>query len=299
VSLRATLAAIGLGAILPWLPYAAYVLSDLGDWRGQTSIYASRFELLNPRWYLDNVLQEFHRYGPGLGPLGPAWLLRPGFWFVAVALPISLFVLTRRALASDNAARTLLIPTLLFPVMFALFITLKLVNYTLLELPLFALAVAWGLVAVWYRRPRLRLPFIALVAAVTVEGGLALSNLERVAATTTPHATFAAETRRLIPPGARVLGLHTYWFGLEDLDYRSFLVPLNWADLGVPLDQALDELDPDVVLLDPRMRAYFDSLPPGGDGQRFRDWLDKHSARELGRVDDPTYGLMSVYLLSR
>jgi hypothetical protein len=105
--------------------------------------------------------------------------------------------------------------------------------------------------------------------------------------------------RQLIPRGARVLGLHTYWFGLEDFDYRSFLVPLNWADLGVPLDQALDEVDPDVVLLDTRTRAYFDSLPPGGDGTRFSAWLDKHSARELGRIDDPTYGLMTVYLLSR
>jgi hypothetical protein len=67
----------------------------------------------------------------------------------------------------------------------------------------------------------------------------------------------------------------------------------------VPLDQALDAVNPDVVLLDARMRAYFASLPPGGDGDRFQSWLASHNARELGRVDDPTYGLMTVYLLNR
>ena len=83
----------------PWLPYAAYVLVDLPDWRGQTAIYASRFELLNPAWYLNNLLQEYHRYGPGLGSPGPGWLSRPGFWSLLVALPVSLLALTRRALA--------------------------------------------------------------------------------------------------------------------------------------------------------------------------------------------------------
>ena len=65
---RASRAATGLivvGALLPWLPYAAYVLSDLPDWRGQTAIYAPRVEVLNPAWYAANVLGEYHRYGPG------------------------------------------------------------------------------------------------------------------------------------------------------------------------------------------------------------------------------------------
>src|SRR5204863_9557657 len=82
-------------AVLPWLPYAANVASDLSDWRGQTAIYATRFELLNPAWYLDNLAQEYHRYGPGLGPAGLTWLLRPGFFVLAVALPLSLWLLAR------------------------------------------------------------------------------------------------------------------------------------------------------------------------------------------------------------
>jgi 4-amino-4-deoxy-L-arabinose transferase-like glycosyltransferase len=266
---------IGAGAILPWVPYAAYVLSDLPDWRGQTAIYAGRFELLNPGWYLHNILEEYHRYGPGLGPFGVSWLSRPGFWLVLTALPVSLVFLTRRALRCDAAARAVVVPALALPLGFAVLITLKLVNYTLIELPLFALATAWGTYALWRAWPRLRPLMVALAVAVGLEGGLALSQLERASTNTTPYPTF------------------------QDFDYRSFLVPLNFADLGTPLDQALSDVDPDIVLLDARMRAYFQDLPPGGDGDRFRSWLASHSGEVIARVDDPTYGLMEIYRVKR
>ncbi|MBV8714170.1 MAG: hypothetical protein JOZ65_03795 [Chloroflexi bacterium] len=290
---------IALGALIPWLPYATYVLTDLPDWRGQTAIYASRFELLNPRWYLSNLVQEYHRYGPGLGPFGLEWLARPGFWFLLIALPVSLVALCRRALHCVGAARAVAIPALMLPLLFALLITLKLVNYTLVELPVFAIAVAWGLQTFWCAWPRFRFVLAAVLAAVALEGGVALLQLERAATTLTSYPTFVAEIRQSLPPGARVLGLHSYWLGLQDHDYRSFLVPLNWADLGEPLDQALSDVDPDVVLLDQRMRAYFESLPPGGDGDRFNSWLAAHSAQLVARIDDPTYGLMEIYRVSR
>jgi 4-amino-4-deoxy-L-arabinose transferase-like glycosyltransferase len=290
---------IALGAVLPWLPYAAYVLTDLPDWRGQTAIYATRFELLNPAWYAANLAQEYHRYGPGLGPPGVGWLLRPGFWLVCVALPLSLIGLTRRALACDAAARAIVVPALLFPVLFALTITLKLVNYTLIELPIFALAIAWGLLSFWSRGVWLKAVLGVASVAVVVEGSVALAHLEQAAATTTPYPTFIAEVRQYVPPDARILGLHSYWIGFQDHDYRSFLVPLNMTDLGVPLDQALSDIDPDVVLLDARMRAYFDSAPASADAALFQTWLARHDAQLLGQVDDPTYGLMEIYRVNR
>ena len=102
-----------------------------------------------------------------------------------------------------------------------------------------------------------------------------------------------------MPPGARVLGLHSYWLGLEGFDYRSFLVPLNLADEGLPLDQALSRVAPDIVLLDARMRAYFDAPEVQADHDRFYGWLTQHTAQVIGRIDDPTYGLMEVYRLGR
>ncbi len=290
-----------LGAALPWLPYVAYVLADVPDWRGQTLIYSTRFELFNPRWYLDNVVQEYHRYGPGLGPPGPAWLLRVGFWVSLVALPLSLFLLARRAIVhADPAARAIVVPAILLPVLFALSIKLKLVNYALVEQPLFALAIAWGTRALWLFRRSWARPLIAILAvAVVLEGAVQFVRLEQAAQTTTPYQTFIAQVRQYVPPGARVIGLHTYWFGLQDFDYRSFLVPLNWADEGLPLDEGLARVAPDVVLVDARMREYFNSPEVAGDRARFTLWLDQHGGTMIGRVDDPTYGLMEVYRVNR
>jgi hypothetical protein len=289
------------GAVLPWLPYAAYVLGDLPDWRGQTAIYANRFDVLNPGWYLDNVLREYHRYGPGLGRPGLAWLTRPGFWLLAVALPVSLVALLRRALGCDGAARAVVVPCLLFPVLFSIFITEKLVNYTLIELPLFAVAVAWGLVQLWRRSSRgwVRAALGIVLAATALEGGLALVHLEQAAPGTTPYPRFVSEVRAYVPPGSRVLGLHSYWLGMQDFDYRSFLLPLSLADNGMPLDQALTSVDPDVVLLDERMRTYFDSPEVAGDRARFYTWLTQRSGQLIGRVDDPTYGTMEIYSVKR
>jgi hypothetical protein len=183
--------------------------------------------------------------------------------------------------------------------LFALTITLKLVNYTLIELPLFAVAIGWGIVYVWQAHAWWRAALSVVSAAVVLEGSVALARLEQAAVATTTYPSYIAEVRQYVPPGARVLGLHSYWIGLQDHDYRSFLVPLNFADLGVPLDQALSDVDPDVVLLDARLRAYFDSPPAAADNALLAQWLARHDARLVGRVDDPTYGEMEVYSVNR
>ena len=119
---------------------------------------------------------------------------------------------------------------------------------------------------------------------------------EQAAATITPYPAFVSAIRQYLPSDARILGLHSYWLGLQDFDYRSFLVPLNWADEGLPLDQGLARVAPDVVLLDARMRDYFASAP---DGSRFEDWMTRHSAELIGRIEDPTYGVMEIYRTTR
>lgn len=300
------------GFVLPWLPYAAYVLSDIPNWRGQTRGYGDRFDLLNAQWYLENLLREPQRYGPGLGPAAPGWLLRAGFWSACVALPSSLVALFRRGWQQhDRAARVLVLPAVLLPILFALFIRLKLSNYLVAIMPFFSMAAAWGGVALWDRagrmlRPlRLRLALVIALVAVVGEGVSRIAALESAAAATTPYADFIGRVRQAISPtgtGARVLGLHNYWFGLENYDYRSFAVPILWADAvseprPVPLDEGLDRIAPDVVLIDSRLQAYFDeNTRRGGDSaDRFKRWLDRRGAERIGRIDDPTYGSMEIY----
>jgi hypothetical protein len=286
---------LAVGALVPWLPYAAYVLSDLPEWRAQVSGYADRFGLLDPRFYLSNLVDEPHRYGPGLGSPGLGWLLRPGFWTLLVLVPASVVALTRRAIRQhDPAARTIVVPTILLPVLFALLLRLKLVNYTLTFQPVLAIALAWGILrALSWLPHKARLLAGVLALAVVAEGVSRLALLETTPAT--PYATFIARVHRTIPAGARVVGLHNYWFGFEDTDYRSFVVPLAWMDPGgLPLAQGLDRLAPDAVLLDDRLRSYLTYDPRARAG--FETWLSTSRARLADQVDDPTYGLMQIYV---
>jgi hypothetical protein len=142
---------------------------------------------------------------------------------------------------------------------------------------------------------------VAVVGAVCVEGAIQLAGLEAMASTATPYTSFAQRIRQFVPPGAHVLGLHTYWFDFQDVEYRSFLVPLLLADEGVPLDQALNDAAPDtdVLLFDSRLKMYFG---PEGDASpidkaRFTSWLQGHQASLAGSVEDPTYGVMEIYRL--
>jgi hypothetical protein len=299
--------------MMAWLPYLAYVVTGITDFRGQTQNYGyeGRFDLLDPTWYWQNLLEEHRRYGPGLGPAGWSWLLRVGWWSTVLALPASVALLAARAVrAGDARARAVVVPLLTIAMLFALLLKLKLVNYSATLLPLAAIAAAWGFARLWRRLPSTswaawcRLALVALLAAVAWEGAGQMSSLESVAAHTTPYMRLADQLRQKIPAGERVLVLHNYWFGLADYDVRSFWVPLQWTDARlvpdpVPLDVALDRLAPGVVILDERMRAYFQRPGQGAPVPEataaFWRWMERRGARVVLRVEDPTYGTMEVY----
>ncbi len=305
---RAEIAAIALGFVLPLLPYIAYVLSELHDWRGQTRQYGNRFDLLNPTWYWRNLMAEYRRYGPGLGSLRSA-ALRVGFWSALVVLPASLIALAWRALRrQDSAARAIVVPLVVFPALFALLIHSKLVNYTVSFLPLAAMAAAWGSVTVWDRVKSVRharwvrLALALWLAAIIVEGARRIVVLEVAAKTTTPYYAYINRVRQHIPPGARVLGLQNYWFGLEEFDYRSFALPLWQTDPAyeprpLSFEEALEQVAPEVVLIDQRMRHYF-ATSGAAVAQQFDRWLKRHHGQLIGRVDDATYGVMEIYRLN-
>lgn len=137
-----------VGFALSWLPYIAYVLGDLYDWRGQTRGYGDRFDLLNLQWYLDNLLREPGRYAAGLGSAAG---LRVGFWSAVIVWPSSLGALAWRGLRhGDRAARVVVVPAIVIPLLFALLFHLKLINYLVTIAPLGAIAAAGGGVT-WVR----------------------------------------------------------------------------------------------------------------------------------------------------
>ncbi len=302
LSRRSTLGSMLLGFIMPLIPYVIYILGDVADWHGQTMGYAERFDLLNVNWYVQNFLHEPQRYGPGLGSIGFDWLLRPGFWSALIIIPCAVAMMWRQSL-SDRTLRVLAVPALGLPVLFALLIHLKLANYLLTIIPIFGIVSAWGVVSFWtWLRARKWLAAQVVVSAVLVanvfEGIARIGILEEAAASMTPYYTFIDRVRHFIPNGKRVLGLHNYWFGLESFDYRSFALPFLWQQSNnLSIDQGLDQIDPDVVLIDPRIRETF-----AGNVQAaatFQTWFDHHSVQLLGSVNDQTYGLIEIYRVTR
>jgi 4-amino-4-deoxy-L-arabinose transferase-like glycosyltransferase len=308
------LGALLVGFILPWLPYLAYVVQDVPAWRGQTSFYGDRFDLFDPAWYLENLRLEVYRYASGLEPGSPGTLLRPGWWMTVIGLSVSLLALAWRGWHRREAsARALAVPGLLMPVLFAVLIRLKLANYLVVVLPIWAVAISWGASAVWdwagRRAPArrgLRAALLVLLTLVALEGATRVVALERTAQTTTPYAQLTAQIRQALPPAARVLVLHAYWLGLHDYDVRSFAVPVLWTDpvyTEPPLSftAGLDRIAPDVVIVDPRMRAYFahDDARSQANAQALADWLTGHQAQRVTTFDDPTYGQFDIYQVPR
>lgn len=288
-----TLLALGVGFALPWFGYALYVLSDLEAWRGQIRIFAppARFSPLDWRWYATNLLSEPRRYGPGLDP-GWRALLRPALWSALLTIPPALVWLTRQ-----TRGRRLIVPLLVMPPLYALLIQPKLAAYLTMLVPLVALAVAWWGRAHWRTGGRgTRVALALLLVAVTIEG--AGSILRNARAPLPRHAEIATTLGTALPPG-RVLALHRLWIGLERREVRSWALPILQGTPGyyeplLELDVALDRLDPDVVLIDPRMRAYFADHPR--QASAWQQWRSEQGLERLNVLElGGGYGRIELY----
>jgi 4-amino-4-deoxy-L-arabinose transferase-like glycosyltransferase len=293
-----TLFYLGVGFVLPMLGYVAYVLPGWSDWLAQTQGYSPRFDLFNPSWYGQNLLHEVERYHPGFDSV---W--RPGLLATIIIFPLSLFWLIRRGWQGDSSARLVVVPAIVFPVLFALLIYLKLSNYLVTVLPVWLIMLAWGSWQIVTRQRSLilRVLLVGMGILVAGEGAGRIMVLSYLARTNTPYAEFAAALHTPIPPGSRVLGLHDYWLGFQDTDYRSWFVPLalaggRYEPFVQSIRTSLDQFQPQFVLIDPQMRNYLENSSP--EDQRvaaIKQWLMENHYASQYTVDDPTYGRIDIY----
>lgn len=313
------LAALAAGLLVPWTAYAVYVAGDLDAWRAQTRWYGERFRLTDLSWYLDNLARERLRYAQGLGPPGVAWLARPGLWTAALGLPFALVTRLSLARAGDAAstepgaavprrlaARALVLSVATLPALYASLLWLKLPAYRATLLPFTSLLLAWGLVALWRaekgappRRRVVRIALVALALAIGAEATGQIAARAHAASATTPWATFTARLRAALPDQGRVLLLHTYAFGLEARDVRSWLVPLALAEAGGErfsaerLARELDALAPAAVVVDDRVRDLFSRRPEVA--RAVDDWLRGRGYLAASTLFDATYGTFALH----
>lgn len=296
-----------LGFSLCCLPYLAYIAIDIEAWRGQSSEYLveGRLNLLDPSWYLNNLLREPERYKLGILQTTPTHLLmRIGLWSSFILLPTSLWKMARQAKDQAMALLPILIPAVLFPLLFALLIHTKMMNYILSYIPFWAIIIAWGTQQLWDRLSRQkRLGLWLWGSCILFEGTARMLVLEQAATTISPYAQFIEKLRTQIPLGARVMGLPNYWFGLEAVDYHAFVVPAYLA-IGhppLPFDEGMERLHPDIVLIDHRMNTVFENpnTEYGSLSIGFAQWRERHGLLRFGEVEDPSYGAIELWRITR
>jgi 4-amino-4-deoxy-L-arabinose transferase-like glycosyltransferase len=299
------------GFACPWLPWAAYAASGWPDYLGQMRINAPRFDLLNPTFYVDNVLH-------GEGPISLDWSartvrslswVRVGTWTMLLAGPAAVVTMAWDARRHGRAAESaLVIASLMQMMMFVALLKIKTLSYMIALWPLGVLLLAWFGVWLWDRRlPVLRLALLTLLGLIVAEGTTRVAHARRNARQTTPYDWYEAEVASCIPPGSLVLGLQHYWLGLRQYPYRTWLLPIDLANPlyyhePMSLDEALERVNPTVILVD----RYIDDLmkqamDPGNVNHRLSIGFEVFKARRSAKltcvIRDHTYGAMQVYLV--
>ena len=299
------------GFVLPWLPWLVYIASGWQDFVGQFRFVSERFEVLSPAFYIANAIH-------GRGPISVDWFLnvvadlplaRPGAWIVIAGVPVAAVVMASAASRHEDGngpAKMLAICGLVQCVMFLALLRAKTVNYMIGLWPFAPLMVAWLGVWLWDgRKAIVRVGLLVLLALILAEGGSRIALSSAAARRAAPYDRYMSQIQRCIPVGSRVLGLQHYWLGLRQYDYRTWLVPANYTyppyyHDPMPLDAALDKVNPDVILIDPIMRRYFEAASQPGHPsydrqQAYEAFMVRRRARLVCTIQNSTYGTMNVY----
>lgn len=296
------------GALLTWTPWLLYIAGGWQDYLGQQRFVAGRFDVLNPGFYAQNLLTEIERYRVVdlFDEIGRLQLTRPGLWITALGLPLGLALMLRRW----GAAATLAIGLVVHLALFALLLRQKHFNYMIAFWPLATLVLAGGGMWAWQRRRGLwHLALLVALLLVAAEGLANVGRRQTLGRQVTPYADYTAQVAVYIPEGSRVLGLQHYWLGLRQYDYRTWLLPLFMADPalypeGLTLEEALERVDPDVVLIDRHMAQLFSDMAQPAQRYhaflaQYQRFIERRSAVLVGVVEDEDYGQMQVYWVGK
>jgi 4-amino-4-deoxy-L-arabinose transferase-like glycosyltransferase len=303
------LAAGWLLAILPW---AIYVLQDLADYRGQMLRHESRFDLLNPGFYWNNLANEHYRYASWIGGSlrHPVLWPRAGIWLLVVGvLAANVLLLARLRRRQCLSDQLLLVALPVLGLLLALLLDYKRYPYTVLVLPFLALQVAFAIVVVWrwagQRATYARLALGVLLVASLLEGGVGIVHSLQIARSTTPYLQVTQAITRSIPLGSRILASQPYWLGLARYDVRSINLAFVLSDphyqlpRTLSMEQVIEQIDPEYVVVEDEFLTTYAQDPsrnPWAVAQwrMFGEYLGRHCAG-VDTIADSGYGKITVY----
>ncbi|MBI4630431.1 MAG: hypothetical protein HY740_01715 [Chloroflexi bacterium] len=284
---RATGLIIG-GAGVVWLAWIAVALLNWNYFVGQTTQYGDRFNVFNGAFYLQNLALEGQRYNLGIRNLQS--LMRIGLWMLVGGVPIAtVWVITKAARDQYRKALWLLVPSILFPILFALLIRVKTFNYLVSVAPFYALMVAWCIVTLFNIGRGARLAIILILTISALQSAWSIGTMQ--------FFVFYQQLRQVTPPQGRILGAPQYWLAMPQRDYRAAVLPFFLSNPRLnqhPLEfeEALTQIKPDIVFIDAHITDISDNY---GDHLRdtrqtpLRNFLLKHNARLVAKIAD-NYG---------
>ncbi|MGE0686588.1 MAG: ArnT family glycosyltransferase [Dehalococcoidia bacterium] len=310
------------------LPYAGLSLAYYDDFKGQAGTIDQRADFSDPGFYIDNLKDEPDRFlrplafkeiprgedprttPPQFLSLSETLTRRPSAKLaVIVGLPAALIFMAFWAVRDRNRGYQMLVLCLAGLVAeFALLDQTKFLMYWIPVVPFLSIgmaAVSWWLLS-RVREGRVQLAMggvaAALLLLIAAEGSVARLSGIRTANQSTNYASIGAALHETIPPGSKVVGSTSMWWGMRDMDYRSYFLffYLTRDDAGpykTTITGFLDDFQPDYVVLtglawgeleDHLIKAHYDEL---------LGYLDSHATivRTLQGPEFKTYGYIEVW----
>ena len=321
--------ALALGAMAVGLPYGLYILSDLDAFKGQAGTIDRRADFHDPGFYIDNLKREPDRFLRPLAfkevPRGadhffvdPQFLSvqetltrRPSAKLaVRVGLPLALAYTGWRAVKGRSRGDALLCLCLGGLVaQYALLESAKFYIYWIPIVPFLCIGV--GAVAMRLLQPpswnALRLAAAGLTAGllliVFAEGTVARWGGIRAAPDATNYERLAQEIHDYVPAGSRVVGSTSLWWGMRDMDYRSYFLffYLTRPDAGpykTTISGFLEDFEPEYLVLTRLAAGELETHLIARDFDDYRRYMEAH-ATLVKRIEGPVvikaYGFIDIW----
>jgi 4-amino-4-deoxy-L-arabinose transferase-like glycosyltransferase len=302
---------LAVAAALPFLPYAANVSQDWGDFRGQARTVEQESDLTSPSFYWRQLSREPDRYAIAMdlqempSSLSQVAAKPSARLALLVVAPLALLWTLGRG-RSDLAFRLLGLTLLMLLLQLALFESTKRFVYWVVAVPFLCVAIADLARAVWQWAPRpdgrrwLSQGLVMLVLGIFTAEGVAVAAKDmRDAPDATRYEELGRRIEAELTPNAVVLGDNRLWPALPNTRLRSLLLlfyetnPRISRERTTDITGVLERINPDYVVLSPLSREILAKLSEK-DGDDFRRYMSSSTER-VATIDYRGYGTTEVF----
>ena len=227
------------GWLTALFPFLLYVALDFEAFRGQMGRHGGRFDLLDWRFYVENLQTERLRF--------QAWTESPSIGLVLLVVGVftTHLVLVSRKRSRAEAFTLVSLGAVWVPL--ALLISFKRYAYVTLLMPFFALQVGFAVLWLWRRKGVLQGVVTLLAMAAAVESAAGVLEARSAELRIIPYTTMIEPIATAIPTNATVMGIPLFWMGLKEHDFVG--LDLAFIETADSATTVLKLYQPDYILV--------------------------------------------------